>query len=187
MSFAISPVHNLEDFPSGLTLDDKIEVFVARVEGWLLGPAKQMIAMGVGYRGFALLSIVISYFEMIAKYADGFTGERKSGHYFKEGLQLVFPTMALPDAEDILSALYSRVRNGLYHVGMTKPGVILVDPDFGPGSIAYEEAGGTLAVAPDTLVDDLSIHFKGFVSDLRDPSKQSLRVNFERRFDSDNN
>ena len=187
MSFAISPIHNLEDFPEGLTLDNKIEVFIARVEGWLLGPAREMIAMGVGYRGFALLSMVTSYFEMIAKYADGFTEERKSGHYFKRGLQLVFPEMELPDAEDLLSALYSRVRNGLYHVGMTKPGVVLVDPDFGPGSIAYEEEGGTVAVAPDTLVEDLSIHFNGFTKALRDPADQILRTNFERRFDSDNN
>jgi hypothetical protein len=186
MSFAISPTHNLEDFPSGLTLDDKIEVFIARVDGWLLGPAREMIAMGVGYRGFALLAMVTSYFEMIAKYRDGFTKARKSGYYFKQGLQLVFPEMSLPDAEDLLLALYDKVRNGLYHVGMTKPGVILVDPDFCPGSIAYKEEQGTIAIAPDTLVDDLSIHFKDFANELRNPANQELRSNFEKRFDRDN-
>jgi hypothetical protein len=70
---------------------------------------------------------------------------------------------------------------------MTKPGVIHVDPDFGPGSIAYEEQGGTVAIAPDTLVEDLSIHFNDFAKALRNPTNQTLRANFELRFDSDNN
>jgi uncharacterized protein YeaO (DUF488 family) len=44
MPYVISPKHNLEDFPVGLTLEDKIEVFIARVQGWLLGPAKEIVS-----------------------------------------------------------------------------------------------------------------------------------------------
>lgn len=60
MAFSISPKHDVKDFPSGLTLDDKIEVFIARVEGWLIGPAVEMISKGITHRAFALLSIVTS-------------------------------------------------------------------------------------------------------------------------------
>jgi len=186
MSFAISPIHNLEDFPQGLTLDDKIEVFIARVDGWLFGPAKDMISIGIGYRGVALLVMVISYFEMIAKYEDGFIGERMSGHYFKRELKLVFPEMTIPDDEEPISAFYWRIRNGMYHMGMTKPKIILVDPDFGPGSIGYEEITGMIAVAPDTLVEDLAIHFTHFAELLINQDNNTLRANFERRFDIDN-
>jgi|SRR3990170_562984 len=102
MPFSISPKHNIEDFPSGLMLDDKIEVFIARVEGWLIGPTMEMISKGISYRAFALLSIVTSYFEMIGKYTDGYVGKHRSGHYFKHGMKLVFPDMTLPDGEDLL-------------------------------------------------------------------------------------
>ena len=186
MPFAISPKHNQEEFPTGLTLDDKVEVFVARVEGWLLGPAVEMIRRGIGYRAFALLAMVISYFEMIAKYSEGYIGERQSATYFKKGLRLVFPKISLPDEEGLLNALYNRVRNGLYHVGMTKPRVLLVDANAVPGSIGYQPDLDLVAIAPDTLVDDLRIHFASFASELRNTQNRTLRASFEARFDADN-
>lgn len=186
MPFAISPKHNQEDFPDGLELDDKIEVFIARVEGWQLGPALEMIKIGIGYRAFALLAMVTSYFEMIAKYSEGFVGERKSGTYFKKGLQQVFPEMSLPDDEELLNAIYDRVRNGMYHIGMTKPKVLLVDPSPERGSIGYQQAEDLIAIVPDTLVDDLRIHFALFADQLRDKENGDLRAKFEARFDSDN-
>lgn len=186
MPFAISPVHNLEDFPDGLDLSAKIEVFIARVEGWLLGPAIEMIKVGIGYRAFALLAVVTSYFEMIAKYSDGFLGERSSGLYFKKGLKLVFPEMSLPEDEPLLDGICDRVRNGLYHVGMTKPKVILIDADPEKGSIGYQPATDLIAIAPDTLVEDLRIHFAGFAHSLRSQENSQLRANFEARFDLDN-
>ena len=186
MSFAISPKHNVEDFPSGLTLDDKIEVFIARVEGWLIGPALEMISKGVSHRAFALLSIVTSYFEMIGRYTEGYLGRDRAGHYFKHGLKLVFRDMTLPDGEDLLDALCDRVRNGLYHVGMTKPRVLLVDANSVPGSIGYNPTQDLIVIAPDTLVDDLRIHFLAVANDLRDKTRAKLRANFEARFDYDN-
>jgi hypothetical protein len=186
MPLSISPKHNIEDFPSGLTLDDKIEVFIARVEGWLIGPAIEMISKGVTHRAFALLSIVTSYFEMIGRYTDGYLGRDKAGYYFKHGLKLVFRDMALPDSEDLLNGLCDRVRNGLYHVGMTKARVLLVDAKTVPGSIGYNAAEDLIAVAPDTLVNDLKIHFTAVAKELRDKKNTALRANFEARFDYDN-
>jgi len=186
MPFAISPKHNLEDFPGGLALDDKVEVFIERVEGWLLGPAIEMIKVAIGYRGFALLAMVTSYFEMIAKYSEGFVGERQTATYFKKGLQLVFPDMTLPNDEKLLNAIYDRVRNGIYHLGMTKPKVLLVDAQTVPGSIGYQAATDLIAIAPDTLVDDLRIHFSFFAGQLRNRENAELRAKFEARFDMDN-
>jgi hypothetical protein len=186
MSLSISPKHNSEDFHSGPTLDDKIEVFIARVEGWLIGPAMEMIAKGITHRAFALLSIVTSYFEMIGRYADGYVGRGRSGYYFKHGLKLVFREMALPEGEDLLNGLCDRVRNGLYHVGMTKPRVLLVDANSVSGSIGYNATQDLIAVAPDTLVNDLKIHFTAVAQELRDKKNTGLRSNFETRFDYDN-
>jgi len=186
MPFAISPKHNAEDFPSGLSLDDKIEVFIARVEGWLLGPAEEMISKGLTHRAFALLSVVTSYFEMIGRYTDGNVGRDRAGYYFKRGLKLVFRDMDMPDAEDVLDALCDRVRNGLYHVGMTKPRVLLVDAPGVPGSIGYNPAQDLIVIAPDTLVNDLKIHFSAVAEEMRNTSNAQLRTNFKKRFDYDN-
>jgi len=186
MPFSISPRHNLEDYPSGLTLDDKIEVFTARVEGWLIGPAIEMISKQLSHRAFALLSIVTSYFEMIGRYTEGYLGRDKSGYYFKHGLKLVFRDMTLPDTEDLLDALCDRVRNGLYHVGMTKPRVLLVDAADAIGSIGYHPVSDHIVIAPDILVDDIKIHFASVARELRDQDNTTLRANFEARFDHDN-
>ena len=80
MKYSISPLHTTDRFTERFSLDDKIDVFVARIEGWQLGVAQALIENKVQHRGFALLHIVISMFEMIGKYRAGFTGKGKSRH-----------------------------------------------------------------------------------------------------------
>jgi len=183
MPFAISPRHTSDDFQGTLTLDNKVEVFIARVEGWQLGVAKEMIQKQVPYRAFALLHMLTSYFEMIAKYHAGFVGQRRSREHFKKGVRLVFPAIE-PEAEAFLNSLYDSVRNGLYHTGMTGSNVILADNL--PGSVGYNSQHNMIMVSPDQLAEDLWIHFAAFAAALRDPANAELRSNCERRFDSDN-
>jgi hypothetical protein len=94
--------------------------------------------------------------------------------------------MSLPNDEKLLNGIYDRVRNGIYHLGMTKPKVLLVDAQTTPGSIGYEAATDLIAIAPDTLVDDLRIHFSSFAGQLRKRENAELRAKFEARFDLDN-
>ena len=183
MTFAISPEHNSDDFEGELSIDDKIEVFIARVKGWQIQPAMDMREKRIPHRGFAQLLIVTSYFEMIGKYRAGFVGEGSSGKYFKEGLLYTFPD--LPEEEKkLLDAFYKSVRNGLYHVGMTKPNVIIFDGI--PKSFGYHDESGAIALSPDRFVEDISIRFDAFADELRDKSNEILRSNFQARFDSDN-
>ncbi len=180
--FAISPKHTTLDFPDGWTLENKIDVFVARIEGWQIGIAKEIISKEIPHRGFALLHIIFSYFEMIGKYINGYTGNDKSGLYFRKGVMATFPEIP-EDQGEFLSTLYSSVRNGLYHLGMTKINVMLRD-DI-PGSIGYNPKGG-VAISPDRLVEDLEIRFHDYITELRNPEKVQLGGNFEKRFDFDN-
>ena len=183
MSFAISPEHNLEDFHGELSLNDKIAIFIARVRGWQIQPALRMRETGIPHRGFAQLLIVTSYFEMIGKYRAGFIGEGDSAKYFKEGLLYTFPD--LPEEEKkLLDAFYRSVRNGLYHVGMTRPNVIIFDGI--PKSFGFHEESGAIAISPDRFVEDISIRFDIFADELRDERNGALRSNFAARFDSDN-
>lgn len=179
---AISPKHTTRDFPDGWTIDNKIDVFEARIEGWQIGIAKEIIIKEIPHRGFALLHIVFSYFEMIGKYIHGYIGEEKSKYYFGKGVQATFAVS--PAEEKFLKVLYSSVRNGLYHLGMTKINVMLRD-DI-PGSIGFNSEKNILAICPDRLVEDLDIRFHDYVSKLRDTKNVELRENFEKRFDYDN-
>ena len=182
--FAISPKHTTLDFADHWALEDKIEVFIARIEGWQIGVAKEIIQKGITHRGFALLHIILSYFEMLGKYLDGFIKERKSRFYFTKGVKATFPEIG-EEEEAFLDALYENVRNGLYHVGMTKINVMLRD-DI-PGSIGFNPERKILVISPDRLVEDLDIRFHEYATQLRNPRKNlDIRRKFEARFDYDN-
>jgi hypothetical protein len=181
--FSISPKHTTLDFPDGWTLEDKIEVFSARIEGWQIGIAKEIVKKGIPNRGFALLHIVFSYFEMIGKYRFGYLGDDKSRYYFRKGLVATLYTLT-PEQEKFMNTLYASVRSGLYHLGMTKTNVVLIDNI--PGSIGFNSKNNNIAIWPDRLVDDLDIRFHDYIAELQNPDNIELRTNFEKRFDYDN-
>ncbi|HUS83137.1 MAG TPA: hypothetical protein VM013_07805 [Dehalococcoidia bacterium] len=64
-----------ERYPDSLSLEDKIAIFSDGVRGWQLDVADKVLRQD-RHSGFAALSIVISYFEMIARYEGG-KGEYK--------------------------------------------------------------------------------------------------------------
>jgi hypothetical protein len=183
MVFAVSPRHTSADFKGRWTLDDKIEVFIARVEGWQLGVANEIIKKDIVDRDFALLHIVISFFEMISKYNSGFIGDGNSKEHFKKGVRHVFPEIE-PEAEAFLDYLYRYVRNGLYHIGRPASNVI-ISANL-PGSVGYNAQNDAIMVSPDQLVQDITLRFAAYAKALRDPANSQLRSNFEKRFDYDN-
>jgi hypothetical protein len=179
MTIAISPKHTADSFENGMSLDEKIEVFVARVEGWQLGIAREVVDKDIPHRGFALLNIVTSYFEMIAKYNGDFAGKERPHAYFDKGVLAVFPMIAQWPKEarkGFLESLYRNVRNGLYHVGMVGPNVILSGELTAP--IQYCPETKLVAINPDKLVEALQSHFNAYANDLRDQTNVTLRQNF---------
>lgn len=183
MSILISPSHTVDDFNDTWTVDEKIEIFIDRVKGWQLDVAQEMIEKDISNREVALLHLLMSYFEMIAKYRDGYVGKRKSKDYFKRGLREVYPALE-PEAEIFMDSLYSNVRCGLFHVGRTGSNVII--QDAAPGSIGYNSDHDFVMISPSILVEDLQIHFNTYAKELRDPDAVQFRKNFEARFDADN-
>lgn len=192
MNIAISPEHLSSDFTGAF--DQKIDIFVSVIEGWRLNVAKTMRDKDVPQCGFAQVAIVASYFEVIAKYRDGFmgegrwagTGKGKSEFYFKEGVKRIFPEIDQfpPQAQEaLLDLMYDRVRCGLYHSGMTGKGVILSWDT--PGVVGYDSGRDMAIINPDILVDELRRDLHIYESELRDANNVELRTNFERRFDLD--
>ena len=169
-------------YPNGLSLEDKITIFSDAVRGWQLDVADRVLRND-RHSGFAALSIVFSYFEMIERYRSGkWKYEHDSEERFKDGVASVFPHLA--NAEAILTPLWRAVRNGMYHRATTERGIVL-DGEF-KTAIALGGDGTTVEINPHFLVDELQKHFSRYVSELLDPdsSKNEQRTNFETVFDS---
>jgi hypothetical protein len=87
MPKAISEHFTDEQFTPPASLEEKVAIFADRVWGWQLNVADRMRADA--HAGFAILAVVASYFEMIAKYQEGFVGPGASKDHFKKGVQSV--------------------------------------------------------------------------------------------------
>lgn len=189
MSWWTTPIHKRNNFPDVLTIDHKIQIFYERVSGWQLDIADKVIngftdekgkvIDGINGSGFAALNIMLSYFEMVAKYKDGYCETGKSPEYFEKGFKMVFPEFDvypwLPEK------IYKNARCGLYHHGMTEEGVILKGEGLPP---ITPLDGEKLIINPHTLVLKLKAHLEKYIAELR--TDKNFQSKFEKRFDKDN-
>jgi hypothetical protein len=193
----ISPNYRTTDFQLPLTLEQKISLFEDRTIGWQLGIANR-VANGsatsagqpdenaVQHSGYAVLNIVLSYFEMIAKFRAGFIGAGQSSQFFKEGVRQVFPQLGafpLVVVDGLLDALYSGGRCGLYHGGMTDARIMLTGGLN--AAMAYDPQGEHLAINPHQLPPALLAHFQTYIGELRNTANAALRSNFVNRFNAE--
>jgi hypothetical protein len=179
----ISPRYQQTDFPSGLSLGQKIQVFEDRVRGWQLDIAEKCRASSE-HSGYGVLHIITSYFEMIAKYEDGFVEKGRSAEYFKRGVLLVFPSLRGHKSgvsDQVLNGLYEGLRCGLYHGGGTE-GNILVTWNQNDAMRSTQD-GRSVMINPDQIVQAVKTHFDGYLQQLRDLNNVELRNKFQRRFD----
>lgn len=187
----VTPKHELSEFKLPLSLEQKIDIFFERTDGWQLGIADKIINGVIDQNGkriepsesaYTVLNIVFGFFETIAKYEDGYVSIHESRRYFKEGLKSIFPEIDLHPK--LLEMLYSDVRCGLYHSGCTNPRVFVMG-DI-KAAIAFTKQG-RLLINPRILVLKLREHLKFYVEELRNANNTKLRENFEKRFDFLNN
>jgi hypothetical protein len=179
---SISPNHLDTDYPPEKTLEQKIEIFTDRVNGWQLYIAQQC-ADKILHSGFAVLHIVSSYFEMIAKFKIGFQGKKSSGYYFKKGFEdflSQFPYLSAISRDELKKRMWEGVRCGLYHSGITRDALLL--GDF-PYSIEFNESTRKLHINPHRLVPDIQVHFQSYLRDLNNLENNELRRNFEVTFE----
>lgn len=196
--FFVSPNLKNIDFSVPLSTDDKIRIFTDRTLGWQLDIADCVIngkkaSAGVNiiepiqHSGFAVLFIVTSYFEMIAKYMDGYMSHNRSKEYFKKGVYSVFPDLTKLDngekvaVERSLDILYRDVRCSLYHGGLTSQKIVLTGNS--PEPIGYNKTSDQLVINPHLLVPNMKKHFGWYVQQLTNKVNTQLRSKFEARFD----
>lgn len=167
------------------TIDDKIGAIEFYVEQRQLGIALVLAQSFVSNRcgdplaqsGFAILSVVFSYFEMTAQFMSGMGSDHGSKLFFRDGFKNVFPTSPLSDGE--IDDVYIWVRCGMYHGAMPK-NEVHVSREIGE---AFRKDSDRLIINPARLVEDLQCHFRQYVCRLRSPANVTERENFERMFD----
>lgn len=178
-----------------LTLEAKIELFQERIEGWQVSIADQCyrgvldasgnrISPGIPHSGFGALYLLLSYFEMIAKYEAGDLSE-VSGRWFKKGVREVYPDLASRTHNEelqILTKFYEGARCGLYHAGTTSK-YVFISGD--PASIEFDAVSGMLIINPGDMIDRVTGHFRIYCQRLRNPAESTLRANFERKFNAE--
>jgi hypothetical protein len=179
------------------TFEEKVRIFNARMVGWKLAIADALINgytdtvgskhPGIPEAGYAVMDIIFTYFEPIAKYACGCLHDNKSGVFFKKGVHLVFPRLnESVDAKAVKyveETLWEAVRCGIYHSGMTKGNVMITGEIQKP---IYVQSDQSLAINPHLLVKAVMAHLEHYTKQLVQlgPSKQISR-NFIARFDHD--
>src|SRR3990172_588288 len=193
----ISRNYTTQHFPNGpQTIDDRILLFTDRVRGWQLDPALRCI-QNDPHAGFAVLHIVVSYFEVIGmiefdsnthSYLRKQDGNWEGGREFKAGLMSVLPELANHNQNQVRwfrNEFYVKVRCGLYHQSMTRSGI------FVSGQLAQAEGyqfhdlgnqGSAIVLNPHRLAQRLSEHLTAFEFRLRDAQNQQLRQRFEQVF-----
>jgi hypothetical protein len=191
----ISPHKNSNEFIPPLTINQKIILFEDRIIWWQLAIANRIIngkpdSNGMADEdmipdsGFAVLSILLSYFELISKFITGYIGTGQSALFFKKGVHQVFPQInSFPSEvlDGLLSTLYKDVRCGLFHSGKTNSKIVLSGEL--DAALAYEAKSQMLIINPHKLAPALLHHLQAYISKLRDPANTELREYFERRFD----
>ncbi|MCK5038147.1 MAG: hypothetical protein KAS16_03510 [Thermoplasmata archaeon] len=177
----ITPKSKANEFDNPLNIEDKIRIFEEQVLGWQIEIAEKLAT--VPDSGYGVLAIMFSYFEMIAKFYDGYGGYSKSEKYFNNGFLMVFVDVKEIDKKEIKSALkilYQSGRCGQYHSGLAEGKIFL------SGSIQHAiefnpEIEG-IFINPEKLISAIKQHFYEYVAKLKNTNNDELRANFERRF-----
>src|SRR5258705_265378 len=90
---AVSPNFDSSKLANATT-EDKIDVFEDQMNSWLLAHAHALASANYPssqHTGFAILTLVGSYFETIASYLQGASSEHQSATFFAFGFRAVFP------------------------------------------------------------------------------------------------
>lgn len=193
--YAISPHCTTADYPDigNAPVDDQIVVHADRVYGWQLDQADSLKnAAGTGqHSGFAVLSVIVSYFESSQMYLEGYVrkpGDRLSTKFLKAGLKRVLSPLTTPPTVDfgkVAVILSEDLRNGMYHESITGPRIVLKALAAGVVMEVIADGNGdptSIRIDPHQLVGVVRADFDKYLSDLRDLSNQKLCDNFRLHF-----
>jgi hypothetical protein len=174
-------------------LADRILVYEDQIRGWYLEPAKALLL--VPNSAFAVLHILMGYFEHHAIYLKGVSSTDRSKEFFRIGFISVFPRANHSDPPGIdakavskwlADVMYSDARCGLFHEWMVRGWIAVTDKlelirAFGrPGHITG------VVINVDKFFAMIETHFTRYVDDLKNPNNAALRAAFNAGWETRN-
>lgn len=154
-------------------LEDKIKIYEREVTEWFLKPTLNLLdEENVFNNSFLILMTCMSYIEGVEQYKQGNSSNRKSKEFFISSIKKIFSNQL----EEInIVKLYTDVRNGLFHNGMSKSSMIFNN--------TYDKAlnfqdNGIVEINPTKFLQAISDDFSTYVQDLKNNSNTELRDNF---------
>lgn len=161
-------------------IDDKITIYEREVLEWFLLPAKELLERNSFNNSLIVLMICMSYIEGVEQYKTGISSNGKSSEFFINSINRLYPEMY---QKNHLTKLYTKSRCGLFHMGMTKGGVIFNNTFEAP--IGFENNGERIKINPTKLLNDILTDFTRYIFELRQSGCEEfeiLRENFSRLF-----
>ena len=189
MAWYVAPGIERSELSDPLTYDHKLLVFERSVLGWQLEIADALInghgaAQPIAGSGYAALSILASYHEMIWQATHGEKSKGKSKEAFRHGMGYIFPTVQPEQASwrEALDLIYDEVRCGLYHDGKARREVVLSGDFRNPIEVHHDSP--KIWINPHLLPGEFTRHFRQFLIRLRTSGADSEHgQQFTRFFD----
>lgn len=180
----ISPNYDVSKLAIPTTIDSLIDVYEDRIRFWTIEPAR--IISQYPHGGFAVCHLLASYFESYAIYFKGKDSEKKSFDFFSMGLFSVFPelkfqTYTKNQLDEFISIMYKSFRCGLYHIGLAREKIMLVNGDDALNIITnVENQIITVQIDTSKLISSIENHFNKYICDLRNVNNIETRKNFRK-------
>ncbi len=178
LDLSISYKSKRSNFPNGSwknwPFEEKVRLFQEQIQGWVISVARDIKQESIAHADFAILSILLSYFENISKFTEGYDRRYDSKNHFVKGIRLIYPRKF---QQKTIELLYDQARNGMYHIGLTGTKVE-IDCSISCGIIYQKHR---FIVCPEKLIEEIQKHFNKYISELNNSSNRRLRKNFEKR------
>ena len=185
----ISPNYS-QDKLENPTMEDLIDVLKDRVLNWLFEPAKKLLVEKDNW--FAVLCLLLTYFEGIWSYVTGVDSKGNSQRYFKDAFLDVFGQSGPP--LDLFSrvaeVLYEDGRCGFFHDGMLrsrifvgelrKDDILITLLRKKDGSVDHDGQIQSILIDPRRFMATIERHFIDYLLCLRSPQQTLKRGNFEK-------
>lgn len=187
METFISPNYTQEKLNKP-TIDDLVDVLKDRVLNWLFEPAKKLITEKDSH--FAVLCILLTYFEGIWTYITGIDSKGKSKKYFNDAFLDVFNSSNLSTEllTRVAKILYEDGRCGFFHDGMLRNRIFLTDlnqidmlitlPRKPDGKIDVNGQIESILIDSKYFMAAIERHFIDYLLCLRNPDESVKRENF---------
>jgi len=157
----------------------------------VLRPAKALLK--APHSAFAVLHLLMGYFENHTIYRRGESSKWKSQAFFREGFTAVFPRAAsdqLPGvnleevSKWIADAMYDDARRGLFHEWMTRRRIALTEkPELMRGSHDRDGRVTEVTINVDKVLAMIETHFTAYIRILKDPNNVAERTAFNAGWD----